>query len=126
MKIYCFGNEFVEEDSLAKRIVDELEIGDVEFVKCDNPDNILDEEETIVILDVVKDIDEVILIDDVEQLETDNIYSLHDFDLAYFLKLMKRTGDINELKIIGIPMEGEIEEIKNEIMNKIESIFSSN
>ena len=122
MKVFCFGNEFLENDSLAKEIADELVIDDVEFIKCDSPDEIFLEEGRIVILDVVEGIDDVMLIEDINKLSDDGICSLHDFDLRYFLKLKDKIGQIDNIKIIGIPMKGDKEELKKKIEEKIEKM----
>ena len=37
--------------------------------------------------------------------------SLHDFDLGFFLSLMKELGINKKIKIIGIPENGNIKEI---------------
>jgi len=113
MKIFCFGNEFLKEDSLAKELADELRIDDIEFVKCNSPEDMLAEsQEDYVILDVAEGIEEVLLIESLSQLQTHNMVSLHDFDLSYFLKLMRNMGQLKEIKIIAIPMKGDKEKIK--------------
>ena len=33
MKIYCFGNEFIKEDSLAKKLADEIKIKGLSLLK---------------------------------------------------------------------------------------------
>jgi len=119
MKIYCFGNEFLENDSLAKKIADEINIEGIEFIKCDSPTDIVLEEKEIIILDVVDGIDKTIIIEDINQLKDNKIFSLHDFDLSFFLQLMKKTEQINNVKIIGIPMRGNKENIKNDIIRII-------
>lgn len=119
MKIYCFGNEFLKNDSLAKEIADEIKIDGVNFLKCDSPTDIVLEEKEIIILDVVEDIDKTIIIDDINQLKDNKIYSLHDFDLSFFLQLMKKTNQINKVRIIGIPMKGNKENIKEDIIKII-------
>jgi len=122
MKVYCFGNEFLENDTLAKEIADEIQIEGVEFVKCDSPDDIVLEQDEIIILDVVEGIEKVILIEDIDQLKDNEIFSLHDFDLSFFLQLMEKIGQINKIKIIGIPMKGDKEEIKEGIIDKLSAI----
>jgi Ni,Fe-hydrogenase maturation factor len=121
MKIFVFGNEFLKNDSLAKEIVDELQIEDVEFVKCDSLTDIFDENE-IVILDVVDKIEDVILIEDVNELKDNQICSLHDFDLSFFLQLKDRFGDLKKVKIIGIPMKGDKERLKKDVIKRVEEM----
>ena len=116
MKVYTFGNEFLEKDSLAKTIVDEIKVDGIEFVKCDGISDIFLEKD-IIILDVVEGINDVILIEDTNQLKKFNIMSLHDFDLGFFLKLMKEMKQLKKVKIIGIPMKGDIESIRRKVIS---------
>ncbi len=117
--ILCFGNEFIKQDSLAKELADELTIPNHKFIKCNSPNELLNIKGDIIIMDVVKGIDKVIIIKDLDQLKTNKLYSLHDFDLAFFLKLMKETGKISSIKIIGIPQKGNKEKIKQQIKKLI-------
>ena len=120
MKVYCFGNEFLEEDSLAKELADTISISGIEFIKCNDPSEIVLDSGEIIILDVVEGIDEVILIDNIDQLKDNEIMSLHDFDLSFFLKLMKETGQIKKVKIIGIPMKGDKGKIKEAVVKRLQ------
>ena len=122
MKIYCFGNEFLDYDSLAKELADQISLPGIEFIRCNSPEDIFLEEKHIIILDVVEGIDKTILITDPDQLKDNNIVSLHDFDLSFFLKLMKETKQIKKISIIGIPMKGDKQKIKKEIIDNIKNI----
>lgn len=118
MKILCFGNEFVEQDSLAKKLADEIKIKGIEFIKCDSLAGIKGD---ITILDVVKNLDEVRLIP-LEKIKDFHPVSMHDFDLGTELKLRKSVGEINNVTIIGIPMQGNIESIKQGIIKLINEL----
>lgn len=118
MKIYCFGNEYIEQDSMAKKIADSLEIEGVEFIKADSIEGISGD---LVILDVVKGITEVKMIDNIDKIKEFYPVSAHDFDLGTELKLRKAVGETNSVKIIGVPMEGDIEEIKEKVKHLIYS-----
>ena len=114
--VLCFGNEFIKEDSLAKEIADELFIKNVRFVKCDNLSEILEyREENLYILDVAEGIDEVKVIEDIDNINTRNIISLHDFDLGYFLRLMKENGKIKKIRVIAIPFGFDKDKAKEEL-----------
>ena len=71
------------------------------------------------ILDVAEGIKEVVVLgfDDIDKLENDKVFSMHDFDLAYNLKLLKKMELLDDIKIIAIPNkmdEGEaLSQIKN-------------
>ena len=118
MKVLCFGNEFVEEDSSAKQLADELRMPDVEFIKCDSLDGIKGD---VVILDVVKGLDDVRLIP-LEKVKDFHPVTMHDFDLGTELKLRKSVGEINKVTIIGIPMQGNKEDIMQGIIKLINEL----
>ncbi len=116
-KILVFGNPYLKGDNLAIRVAKKLKIKDFELVKCSNPDDLLNHDlNTSIILDVAKGIEQVTLFDDIDSLEFSVIFSLHDFDLSYFLKLLKETGKLEKVNIIGIPQmydeESAVAEVK--------------
>ncbi len=118
--ILAFGNPYLNEDNLALHIADSIiedRIKGVEVVKCISPEEVLDyTDRDFVIIDVVKDLEEVTVIDSIDRLKAEGMVSLHDFDLGFFLKLMKETGQIDKVKIIGIPMKGDIKGIKKKVL----------
>ena len=115
MKVLCFGNEFWRSDSLAKQIGDEMG-----FEMCDNPADILKyADDEVVIIDVVKDLKEVKELS-IDLLKTSPSVSAHDFDLCFYLKLMEGVGRVKDIRIIGIPMFGDKEEIKKKIKKIIQ------
>jgi hypothetical protein len=119
MKIYCLGNEYVAQDSMAKKIADTLHIDGVEFIKTDSLEGISGD---IIILDVVKGITDVRIIEDIDKIKEFYPVSAHDFDIGTELKLRKIVGEIGKVKIIGVPMQGDIEEIKNKVKKFINDI----
>ena len=112
MKILVFGNPLVEKDNLVLKMLPELRkrFPEIEFEEVDPTEGLEKHGKDLVILDAVEGIDKVMIIDSVEQLQTNKIYSMHDFDLAYNLKILKKLGMIDNVKIIGVPIgmgEGE-------------------
>lgn len=99
--IHVLGNLLIEEDRLPLEIIDELKTA-FPLINFEELDTAEDVRGDINIIDTVKGIKKVSLID-IDQLETDKIYSLHDFDLAYTLRLMKKTGLLKEVRIFGVP-----------------------
>lgn len=121
MKILVFGNLLVEKDNLALKLLPKLKekFPTIEFKEFDPGENLESEieEGKLVILDVIEGIDKVIIIDDIDRLKVSKIYSMHDFDLGYNLKLLEKIGKLKEVEIIGIPMEMDENETFEEISN---------
>jgi hypothetical protein len=104
---------------MAKRIADSLEISGVEFIKADSIEGISGD---IVILDVVKGITDVRILEDIDRIKEFYPVSAHDFDLGTELKLRKAVGELGKVTIIGVPMEGDIEDIKAQVVKFINEI----
>lgn len=123
IKILCLGNEFIEGDSLAKKIAlklsQEIDLGGFEFVNINDSFQLIEYlKERIIILDVVRGFKEVKVIN-IEDLESSSITNAHDFDASFFLQLL---GDNEKVEIIGIPMQGDEEEIKERVKGILTSI----
>ncbi len=125
MKLLVFGNPLVEKDNLVLKLISKLreKFPKIEFKEFDPTENLEKEIENgkLFILDVAEGIDEVKLIKDIGKLELIKSCSIHDFDLAYNLKLLKKIGKLKEVEIIGVPRDmGEKEafrEVCNILMN---------
>lgn len=116
MKILCLGNEFIKEDSLAKEIANDIS-DEFEFINIKDSFELLDyfkNEESLIILDVVKDLKDVKILG-IDDLSQNKIISAHDFDAGFFLKLLGN----KEIKIIGIPTRGNFDKIKNKVYNHL-------
>jgi len=115
-KIFCFGNEFIQEDSLAKELVDEID--EFKIIRCSSPDSLISHEnlDDMIIIDVAKGIDKPMLITDIDQLRANKSISAHDLDLGFYLKLYKKMGKIKTVKIIGIPQQGDKEALKEQVV----------
>ncbi len=105
MKILISGNHLVDEDNLALKILPELKriFPEIVFREFDPNENLEDLEGNITILDVAKGINDVKLIKDLDKIEASETYSLHDFDLGFNLKLLKKIGRLDKIRIIAIP-----------------------
>ena len=125
MKIYVFGNPFIDEDNMAYLVAKKLDIPGIEFVYCRSPEVLIESGKDLVIMDVVANTDKVVMIDDIDLLHQFSLLSLHDFDLAYFLNLLKKMGKIKTVKIIGVPQKGKVEEIVKEVAPLLSSFNSS-
>ena len=125
-KILVFGNRLVKKDNLALKLIPFLkkELPQIEFKEFDSIEDIQNEGSVIYIIDTVEDIANVIIISNIDQIEvSNNFYTIHDMDLGYMLKLMKKVNMIERVIIFGIPMNGISKmKILNQLKEKIRSI----
>ena len=126
MKILVFGNPLVEEDSLALKIAKVLakKFPEIDFKELDAVEEIQNEGKNPVILDVVQGIRKPVLLSNFDQLKTEKIYSMHDFDLGMTLKLLKKLGFIETVKIIAVPISYDKKKALEETKIIISSLFS--
>lgn len=110
--LYVFGNPALREDAFAIEVASALGIP---FRHAHSPDDLLEADGDIEILDVVRGIVDPIIIEDVSRLRTRPMLSLHDFDVGYFLTLMDRLGMLGRIRIIGVPQEGDAHAIARKV-----------
>lgn len=118
-KIFCFGNEYIEGDEIAKVLARKIgTYKNFEFVIAESPHEILNATEDLWILDVMKGgLPSVKLIRNPKKLELPHSLTCHDLDLGFYLKLMAETGKIKDINIIGIPFgEKNIAKIGKEVL----------
>ncbi len=121
MKVYLFGNEDHPQDNYSFRAVEHLKtmVGDessvynnidFEIVKP-NQDLPFNENENIILMDTVEGIDKTVLLDDksIDKLVNSPRTSVHDFDLGFQLKYLKKLGKIGNVSIIGLPKDKDID-----------------
>jgi Ni,Fe-hydrogenase maturation factor len=116
MNVYVFGNEYVAEDKRAIEVARELEgtIEGISFVFVNpNEDAPFVNERHVVILDTVQDLRDVALVegDQIDGLSLSLRGSVHDFDLAFQLRYLKKLNRLGEVTIIGIPQEGKVDHL---------------
>jgi Ni,Fe-hydrogenase maturation factor len=122
MNVYVFGNEDVPQDRRAIEVANNLQgaFEEVSFVPIrPNEDVPFADERRVVILDTVQSIEQVTLIEgeDVDRLVLSPRGSVHDFDLAFQLRYLRKLGRLGEVVIVAIPQEGEVDYLR------IQSIF---
>ena len=117
-KIYCFGNPYIEGDEIAPLLGTTLkQYEKFEFVVAESPNEILNAGEEVWILDVVKGLESVHLIENPKDLELAKSVTCHDLDLGFYLKLLTETGQIKSIKIIGLPFgETDLEKLTKSIL----------
>jgi hypothetical protein len=118
-KIYVFGNKLLAEDSLPFRLLPWLKrrFSLIQFRVFDPNENLILDNKEIIIIDSAEGIERVEIIHDIDQLGVQKIYSLHDFDLALNLKLLKKIGKLEKVTIFAIPCGMDIEIAKKQLIN---------
>lgn len=117
MKVYVFGNEDVPEDSRAIRVAEKLAgmLEDISFVPVKpNEDVPFANERHVVVLDTVQGIRDVTSIsgESIDRLILSPRGSVHDFDLAFQLRYLKKIGKLGEVTIVGVPQVGEVDYLR--------------
>jgi len=118
-KVLCFGSRS-SGDTLAHELADALKVPGVEFIKCESPFDLFDcLGDELTIIDTVKGIADVVVISDVENIKPRKSVTAHDMDLGFMLRLLADEGKIRGLKLIGVPMEWEVELAKTRVEHLI-------
>lgn len=123
--VYVFGNPLVKKDSLPVELMSELKksFPDINFREIDPTENLHKLGKKLYIIDTVIGIKNVTMIRDVDVIELNKIYSLHDFDLGFNLKLMKNAGIIDEVVIFGIPANMKKQEALKQLKNMLDKFL---
>jgi len=104
MKIFVFGNENLNSDSLPLRILPELKKRFPEFeFEIKDPNEELDFVGPFLILDTVEGTDDVALFNNLEAFVPSPRVTMHDFDAYANLRFLKKVKELPSLKIIGVP-----------------------
>jgi hypothetical protein len=110
MKVYVFGNPDVNIDSVAIKAASCLKnkIPQVNFVFVTPNTDLSFSGSHPVILDTVSGIKKVTVINDLDSFVLPPRSTVHDFDLGFQLKYLKKLGKLNKITIIGLPQTGKI------------------
>jgi len=110
--ILVIGNEFLKEDNLAIEVAKSLKLKDVKFHILKDVDEVINFED-VIILDVVKDLKEIKVFNNLDNFKLVKSVTSHDLDLAFHLKLLKEMGQLKNVRIIGLPQNANLEEIRS-------------
>jgi Ni,Fe-hydrogenase maturation factor len=116
MNVYVFGNEYLAQDNRAIEVAGELQnnVKGVSFIFVGpNEDVPFADEPRVVILDTVAEIQDVALLegDEIDKLVLSPRGSVHDFDLAFQLRYLRKLDKLGRVTVIGIPQEGEVDHL---------------
>lgn len=94
-------------DSVPLRILGALrsKFPGIEFKEFDPSENLEKEGRDLTIIDTAEGIEKVTVFTDIDSIKVSNICSLHDFDLGFSLKLLKKLGYVDSVKVFCVPMD---------------------
>ncbi len=104
--IYIFGNPTLDFDNVPFKVLQDLkkELPHINFIIRDPNENLKPNKNgELFIIDTVLEITKVIVINDIDKIKNSPRYSMHDFDLGFNLKLLKKIGKLKKLTIFGVP-----------------------
>lgn len=112
MNILVFGNPLLQEDSLPLKLIPDLKksFPNFNFLDLDPTENLEDYGRNLTIIDTIVGIEKVTVFNSLDDFKDNKVISMHDFDLLYNLKLLKKLDKLDSVKIIGIPVEATKEE----------------
>lgn len=121
--ILCFGNPHIPEDQIAISLAKILKIPHFHFIIAESPSFVLDQKNDIWIMDLVKGIKKITILENIEDLTLCPSITCHDLDLGFYLKLMQETRKIQSIKIIGLPYgESNLQKLKKEVVNLLRNV----
>jgi len=114
----------VTQDSMPLKLLGELRkrFSQIEFKEFDPNENLENEGKELNIIDAVEGIEKVTLITDIDSIKTSRLYSMHDFDLGYSLKLLKKLNYLDNVRVFGVPMEIN----EREALKQLTALISAN
>lgn len=124
-KIYIFGNELLEFDNLPILLIPDLQkaFPEYEFIHQDPNDNLHPENKELIIIDSVEGINEVRILTDINQIIDSPKFSMHDLDLGFTLKLLKKIDHLNKVTIFCVPMIGDKEEVLTSLIRELKALI---
>ena len=122
-KIFIFGNEDLQDDSMPLRILPKLveKFSEIEFETVD-PNEDWEVPENVMVIDTAVGIKDVTVFDSLDKFSAPSRVGMHDFDALTNLRLLWKLGKIKKIKIIAVPAEmgkSEVVEKISEILEKI-------
>lgn len=103
--IFIFGNPLLDFDSLPIRLKPELEkkFPEIIFHEMDPNENLKPINKELLIIDTAINADRVRILTDLDKIELPSLYSPHDLDLGFNLKLLKKIGKLEKVTIFCVP-----------------------
>lgn len=127
MPIYIFGNLLLDFDNTPLLLQPSLSkvFPDVEFIIQDPNENLHPINNELIIIDTVEGINEVRILNDINKIQHEPKYSMHDFDLGFNLKLLHKIGDLKKITIFCVPMRIKKQVALEQLVSKISDFLKN-
>ncbi len=125
--IYIFGNPLLSFDNLPVRLAPRLQkqFPDIDFIIQDPNENLKPEKKELTIIDTVLGLKKITIFNDLNKIQLDKIYSAHDFDLGFNLKLLQKIGKLEKITIFGMPPDIDEQTAFKQLTTLLKSNLSS-
>lgn len=126
-EIYITGNALADFDNTPIKLIQTLqkELPTVKFTIIDPNENLKPNNGNLFIIDTVINLNEVTIITDIDWIELSPSYSLHDLDLGFNLKLLKKLGKLRQAVIFGVPAEMDEHTAEQQLIQTLKDYFRS-
>jgi len=126
--IYLFGNPLLSFDNLPIRLLPDLkkEFPQIDFRVTDPNENIKPIKKELIIIDTVQGINKVMVFNNLDKIQLDKIYSPHDLDLGFNLKLLQKIGELGKVTIFGVPQNIKEEKALKQLIMRIHEKYNAN
>jgi len=127
-KIYIFGNQILDFDNTPILLQAELEkiFPTINFIHQDPNENLSLENNELVLIDTVEGINEVKILTDIDKIQIEKKYSMHDFDLGFNLRLLHKIGKLKKITIFCVPMKIKKQAALKQLVEKIKKLYPIN
>lgn len=107
--IYIFGNPLLPFDNLPIKLAPKFQkrFPEINFIVQDPNENIKPRNREMIIIDTVTGVKKVTVLNNLDKIQLDKIYSAHDLDLGLNLKLLQKIGKLKKITIFGVPQNIE-------------------
>lgn len=126
MTVYVFGNTSSPSDSFPLKLLPKLQeqFPTINFVHADPTENWYKNEKELVILDTVVGIQKPTLFHSLDEFEKQSRITPHDYDVYMDLKLLQKTGKIQKITIIGVPVNSNQKRLYDQFTIIFSKLFS--
>ncbi|VVB54946.1 Uncharacterised protein [uncultured archaeon] len=124
--VLVVGNLLLPDDNLPLRLLPRLKksLPHVQFIEADPAEDIHRFGRNPIFLDAAEGVEKVTVVSDVDQIESAPTLSLHGHDLAWEVKLMRKAGMLDSVRIIAVPRNARADDVVEDVVSAVKSLTS--